>query len=189
MNYFMVSGRIWPAQFKPVEGAFTRQRRTVPAMGAELADQRGHHRIVTQLIVVVQILIAQRNSEHTLADQRADFMLDQIRATMIGKAIDQLDGTICGAQWQTACIARHSAAVECRRHRTRFYACKPVRLCAALCRHRGTPPRMTMSLLQRYILSYSEPRCTHPYEISGLANSAVPKPVRKASALSDRAMS
>jgi hypothetical protein len=33
---------------------------------------------VAQLVVVVEILVAERNPEHTLADQRRDLMLDQI---------------------------------------------------------------------------------------------------------------
>ena len=38
------------------------------------------HRIVAQLVVVVEILIAERNPEHPLADQRHHLMFDQLRA-------------------------------------------------------------------------------------------------------------
>jgi hypothetical protein len=100
MAHSMIFCWLGSAQFKPVERAFARQRRAVPAMSAELSDQRGHHRIVTQPVAVVEILIAQRNPEDPLADQGAYLMLDQICATMIGKAaskaIDQLDGTVRG---------------------------------------------------------------------------------------------
>jgi hypothetical protein len=41
---------------------------------------------VAQLIVVVQILVTQRNAEDALANQRADLMLDQLRAAVVGEA-------------------------------------------------------------------------------------------------------
>jgi hypothetical protein len=42
----------------------------------ELTRQHRHQRIVTQVVVVVEILIAKRDLEHPLTDQRHDHVLD-----------------------------------------------------------------------------------------------------------------
>ena len=117
----VVFRRLRPAQFQPVERALARQRCAVAAMGAELADQGGHHRIVTQLVVIVEILVAQANPEHPLADQGGHFVLDKICPAMIGetagKTVHQLDRPVRGPQQQRASIAGHRAAVERRDNR------------------------------------------------------------------------
>jgi hypothetical protein len=51
-----------------------------------LARQYRHHRIVPQLVVVVEILVAERDSEHTLTDQGRDLMLDIFRTPLVVKA-------------------------------------------------------------------------------------------------------
>jgi len=66
----VVACRFGLAQFQPVERRLARHRRTILATGAKLAGQNRHHRIVAQFVVVVEVLVAQRNPEHTLAHQR-----------------------------------------------------------------------------------------------------------------------
>ena len=72
----------------------------LPASGAqslaprlELAGQHRQHRIVPQLIVIVEVLVAQRQAEDALADQRRHRVLDQLGVAAVaeagGKAIDQ----------------------------------------------------------------------------------------------------
>ena len=56
---------------------------------SELAREHCQHRIVAQLVVVVEILIAKRNPEHPLADQRNHLVLDQFRAPHVVKARGQ----------------------------------------------------------------------------------------------------
>jgi hypothetical protein len=42
----------------------------------ELARQYRHHRIVSQLVVVVEILVAKRDPKNPLTDQGRDLVLD-----------------------------------------------------------------------------------------------------------------
>jgi hypothetical protein len=51
-----------------------------PAPGGELAGQRRQHRVVPQLIVIDQILIAERDAEHPLRHQGIDAVLDLVGA-------------------------------------------------------------------------------------------------------------
>ena len=59
-------------QFEPVQRRFARHRRAILAPGLELARQHRHQRVVTKLVVIVQILVAERNAEHALPDERGD---------------------------------------------------------------------------------------------------------------------
>ena len=66
---------------QPVQRRLAGQRRAVLAARLELADQRRHHRIVAQMIVIVEVLVAERQAEHALADQRRQAVLDQLGRT------------------------------------------------------------------------------------------------------------
>ena len=59
-------------QFEPVQRRFARHRRAILAPGLELARQHRHQRVVTKLVVIVQILVAERDAEHALPDERGD---------------------------------------------------------------------------------------------------------------------
>lgn len=56
--------------------------------------------------MIDQVLVAERQGEHPLPDQRAYLMLGQLRAARVGKAwrqpIDQADGAVCRSQQQPA---------------------------------------------------------------------------------------
>jgi hypothetical protein len=54
----------------PAEASMSGQGRAAAAAGLELAGEDRHRRVVAQLVVVDQILIAERDAEHPLADQR-----------------------------------------------------------------------------------------------------------------------
>ena len=82
----VVTGRLLAAQFQPVERRFASQRSTIRAMGFQLAAQHRHHRVVAQLIVVDQILVAQCDPEHALPDQTRHRVFDQIGRAVIGEA-------------------------------------------------------------------------------------------------------
>jgi len=45
-----------------------------------LARHHREQRIVTQQVMVVEVLLARRQAEHPLSDQRPHLMLDQLRA-------------------------------------------------------------------------------------------------------------
>jgi len=50
------------------------------------AQRHGQHRIAPQFIVVVEILVAQRQPEHALQDQIQQRMLDLIGFAIVGEA-------------------------------------------------------------------------------------------------------
>ena len=79
MADLVIARRLRPAQLQPVERRLAGHRRAVLAPRLELARQHRHHRIVAQLVVVVEVLVAERDPEHPLADQRRHLMLDQLR--------------------------------------------------------------------------------------------------------------
>ena len=95
---------------------------------------------MTQFVVVVQILIAKRNSKHPLADQRHHLVLNKFRTPHIVKArrkpIHHPDGAIRRAQQQRSGIRRDRARVKRRDHCAAFHGAKFKQFRATLCRHR-----------------------------------------------------
>jgi predicted nucleic acid-binding protein len=128
---------------QPIERALARHRRAGPPPRLQLASQNRHDGIVAQLIVVVEILVAERQAEHALADQRGDRVLDLLGITRIteagGKAIDQTDRRVRRPQQQCTGIRRDQPAVERTHNPTPVNGSEVQRTLATLCRHRGTP--------------------------------------------------
>jgi hypothetical protein len=83
---------------------------------------------VAQLVVIVDVLVTERDPEHPLPNQRHDFMLDQIRTARVmeagGKPFRQLDCTICRPQQQRPGVGRHRTAIEGRNNFTPSNRCK-----------------------------------------------------------------
>ena len=81
-----------------------------------------------ELVVVVQVLIAECQPEHPLADQRCDLVLDVSGRAIIleagGETLGEADGLIGGPEQQRTGIRRDQAAIERGHHRTPFDACK-----------------------------------------------------------------
>jgi hypothetical protein len=131
------------AEFQPVQGALAGHRRAVPPPGRQLAGQDRHHRVVAQLVMVVQVLVAQGHGEHPLAHQGRHLVLDQLRPARVpeatGQPPDQIDRPVRGPQQQRAGVRRHRPAVKTRHHLTAFDACKSELIRVTLCRHRGVP--------------------------------------------------
>ena len=143
----------------------------------QLAGQHRQQRIMAQMVVVVQVLVAQRQREDPLADQRADRVLDQLRrprcireaAAQTGRPARSPDPSRPAAG---AGIRRDRPAVE-RRHTRR-----PRRV------QTRTNPRIhsvgigglplvsRKSLRHNAFLQNRRPRCTSIlWSISGLASS------------------
>jgi hypothetical protein len=73
-------------QLQAVQRALARQRRALGSTRRrKLAQQRTEHRIVPQLLVVVEVLIPQRHAEHALAEQGAHAVFNQIRIASIAE--------------------------------------------------------------------------------------------------------
>ena len=132
---------------EPVQRALAGQRRAVGAVRLELADQGRQHRIVAQLVVVDEILVAQREAADALHQHGPDAVLDQFRPASVGEASrqapHQTDRPVRGPEQQRARVRGHLAAVERRHHLASFDGFKSEQIAATLCRHRGSPlPRV-----------------------------------------------
>ena len=65
---FVVAGWLEFAQLQPVECRLSGHRRTIFAPCFQLIRQNCHDRIMTQFIVIIEILIAERDPKYPLAD-------------------------------------------------------------------------------------------------------------------------
>jgi hypothetical protein len=157
----VVARRRRTAQFEAIERALAGDRRTVPTLCRKLAGQDRHDRVVAQFVVVVEILVAERDSEYPLADQRRHLVLDQFRPPGIGKARrkppDQPNHPVRRSQQQRPGVRGDRPAVEPRHHRTPFHAGKTKQVCGTLCRHRGSPPVWDKLLLHNNFLRFRAP--------------------------------
>ena len=146
MADLVVAGRLRPAQFQPIERRFAGDRRAILAPRLKLARQNRHHRVVSQRVVVAQVLITQCDAEHPLTDQRLDLVLDQVSRPHIPETrrepIDQPDRTIRRAQKQPTSVRCDRPAVKRSHDSAPFNACKSKQIRATLCRHRGTPLKL-----------------------------------------------
>jgi hypothetical protein len=93
----VVAARHQGRVLEPVERALAGEWRAIPAPGGELAGQRCQHRVMAQLVVIDQVLVAERDAEHSLRHHRLDRVLDLRRITPVGKARreppEQTDGS------------------------------------------------------------------------------------------------
>jgi hypothetical protein len=91
--------------------------------------------------VVVQVLVAERNAEHALADQGADVVNDPVRCPAIRKAgsesVDQIDRLVGRAQQQRPGVLRDRATAKIRHQIAAIEACETHGLRVTLCQHRG----------------------------------------------------
>jgi hypothetical protein len=107
----------------------------------KLAGQHRHHRIVSQLVMVVEVLIAQRNPEHPLTDQRRNAMLDQLLTAVVDEAgrkpIDHSDRAVRCPQQERASVRRDRSALKVSNNFATLDGCKFEQFRATLCLHRG----------------------------------------------------
>ena len=98
---------------------------------------------MAQLVVVDQVLVAERKAKHPLPDQARDGVFDQVGCTVIGeaagKALDQSDLPIGGAEQHRPGLRGQHPAVERRHHLAPFNGCKAKQIRATLCLHRVSP--------------------------------------------------
>jgi hypothetical protein len=124
-----------------------------------------------KMIVIVEVLVAQRKAKLPLADQRADFMFDQVRGPVIleaaDKPIDQSDRTIRRAQQQSTAVRRDQAAVERRLHAATFNRCKSRQIRDTLCRHRRASSEFEKMLLHNTFRRVRTPMHPTPLRYPG----------------------
>ena len=137
-----------PAQLKPIERRFARHRGAVLAQRFKLSRQHRHHRIAPQLVVIVDVFIAERDPKHALADQRRYQMFDQLRSAAIdkarGKPLNQPDRTIRRPQQQCPRVRGDRSAIKPRHNPAAVHSGEFEQFCTRLfyvtvCRHRGVP--------------------------------------------------
>ena len=126
-----------------VQRRFAGDRSAIGPSRLQFARQHGEQRIVSQSVMVVQVLIAQRQAEYPLTHERRNRMLDQRGIAPINKtargAFDQLHGLVRAAQQQSPGVRRHRPPAEIGDHLALFHGCKFKQRRATLCLHRGIP--------------------------------------------------
>ena len=139
----VIARRLRLGALQPVQRRFARHRRAVLAPRRKLAGEHAEHRIVAQMVVVVQILVAQREGVHALPDQSRHRMLDQIGPARVGKAggeaADQPQGAVRLPQQQGARVRGDRAAIETGHNFVALDGCEIEKVRATLCSHRGAP--------------------------------------------------
>ncbi len=111
---------------EPVQGALAGERGAGLALGLELA---GEHRVVAQLVVVDQILVAERNAEHPLRHHGLDAVLHLRLGAAIdeagGEPLDQSNRPVGRAEQERPGVRGDHAAVE-RGHVPKRPSCREV---------------------------------------------------------------
>jgi hypothetical protein len=104
--------------FQAVQRALSTESRAVRTARLQTIREQRQHRIKAQGIVIVHVLIAQRQADNPLADQRFERMHYSPRIAPVPKArpnpIDQANRSIHLPQQQRPSIRRHCAAVKRR---------------------------------------------------------------------------
>ena len=81
-----------------IERALAGENRAVAVFQLEPAGQQRQHRIMPQIVVVADILVAERDADDPLANKGRQAMDDEIGRAVIdetaGNAINQFDGAI-----------------------------------------------------------------------------------------------
>jgi len=104
-----------------IERTLASQRIAVgPQHRAQLARQHRQRRVLAQLVVIVEVFVAQRQAEDPLAHQCLDLMLDIARVAPIGeagaKATHQPDALVDLSQQQRTSVRGDVPAIETGYH-------------------------------------------------------------------------
>ena len=128
---------------QPVQRALAGQRREAGPARLDPPQCCAKRGVAAQVVMVDEVLVAARNAEHALPDQRRHVVAHPPRHPAIaetgGETVKQPDGPVGGAQQQRARVRRDRATTEIRHHGASIDACKAHRLRATLCRHRALP--------------------------------------------------
>ena len=151
---------------QPVQRALAGQRRAVRTPRRQLAGEHGQHRIVAQLVVVEQVLVAERDAEDALADQSGRSRARPAPASrasrkQAAKRRDQADGPVRRAEQQRAGIRGDRSAVEAGHHSAALNRCKLEQRRATLRRHRGPPLHRRKALSQKNFRRFRAPMHLH----------------------------
>ena len=116
------------AVLEPVQRALSRERRAPAVPRLQPAEHHPEHRVVAQLAVVEQVLLAEHDAEHPLPDQRRHLVHHPLRSTAVDEAgreaLDAPDRPVGRLEQQHARVRADLAAVEIRHHRTAIDPCE-----------------------------------------------------------------
>jgi hypothetical protein len=120
MSDLVVTARSQRRMLEPVERALAGERRAVGPLRLEPVGEQREHRVVAQLVVIVHVLVAERDAHDPLPDQGRQGVHHLVLLAVVlearGDPLDQPDGSISVPQQQTAGVRSHCAAVERRHH-------------------------------------------------------------------------
>jgi hypothetical protein len=126
-----------------IERRLAGQRRAFLAAGRELADQHRHDPIRAQHVVIDQILVAECQPEHALADVRLDRVLDQVSIAGVGETSretrTEANRLVGRAEKQRTPVRGDLATIESAHNRTPLDGSEIERILATVCRHRAPP--------------------------------------------------
>ena len=146
---------------EPVERALARQRREPRALRLEPAEHGAERRVAAQVVVVDQILVAERDGEHPLADQRRQLVGDPAGIAAVAKAgreaVNEPDRPVGRAEQQRPGVRGDRPAAEIRHQIAAIEPCKQHRLRATLRLHRGCSCSRVKSLLQKHFPTIKPP--------------------------------
>ena len=138
----VVPRRLRFRQFQPVQRRLARHRGAVRASRFELSRKHRHQWVVAQRLMVVEVLVAERDGEYPLPHQRRHRMFDVRLRSSIDKAgrqpIHQPDRPIRCTQQQPARVRSDRTAVKPRDHFAAFNRFKSKTIRDTLCGHRGS---------------------------------------------------
>jgi len=165
-------------QLEPVERALASERLAAItaalahlARWIELAHQRRQQWIVAQRVVIVQILVAERQRVGALGNQLLDRVLDERWVAVVGKAArelrDDARGALTLAQQQRAAVGRDRAAVKTGHHFARTKGLELGRFCATVCPHEAVSAVWSKCLWINYLYHSERPRATSSVRNAG----------------------
>jgi len=158
----VVARRLCPAQLQSVQRALACQWRAILALRFQLpGGQHCHQRVVAQLVVIVQVLVAERDPIHALSHQRANLMHYHLGHSTVreagGKSIDHPYRAFHLTQQQCARVRCHLAGVKRGHNFPAFNRCKTKQIRVTLRLHRGTPWFVEKMLLHNTFLRIHAP--------------------------------
>ncbi len=97
-------------------------------MASSLPAKHRQHRIVPQFVVIVQVLITQRDAGDPLRHQRGNLVFNQLHCPRVAEAcreaFGQPDRSVGLSQQQCSRIRGDRSAIKCGYHRPSFNWCK-----------------------------------------------------------------
>ena len=159
-----VPGRMLEA----VQRALARQRRAALAPSTELVGQQRQQRVVAQGVVIVEVLVAQREARDPLSHQGPDRVLRQTRIAPVretgGHPVEQPDAPVGLPQQQGSPVRSDRAAIERGRSPSGPGTLEiRTKLGLHLCRHRFSAV-VTVKSMRHINLTVTGGRC-HPIAV------------------------